>query len=102
VLAGTINRSVDPDIDESALYLFEDLGTARGVESVGLIGGAPKVPRDKPVQIFGSYSYWTNGNRLVLEMSETESLLKDIRVFEWDWPGRRIDGKQRSSSENPR
>jgi hypothetical protein len=87
VAVGSIKRSIDPDTDEAALYLAEDLATAGTVKRFGFVGGVGKVPREKPKRTFADDTYWTEGKRLVLELTETPTPLDSLTIFSWDWGG---------------
>jgi len=87
VAVGSIKRSVGPDVDEAALYLAEDLATAGTVKRFGFVGGVGKVPKGKPKSTFFDETYWTEGKRLVLELTETPTPLDSLIIFSWDWDG---------------
>ncbi len=90
VAIGSIKRNIDPDIDESALYLLEDLATAGAARRFGFVGGIARVPRSKPREIFGGGSYWTAGQRVVIELTDNATPLDEIAAFSWDWEGKSI------------
>jgi len=90
VIVGSIRRSIDPDVDEAAAYLFEEIATTRMLAKAGLVGGIPPVPKSQPKRIYAGEYYWTMGNRIVLELSDTYTPLDQIQLFNWDWPNRRI------------
>jgi len=90
VAVGSIKRSIGPDVDEAALYLAEDLATAGTVKRFGFVGGVGKVSKDKPKRTFADDTYWTEGKRLVLELTETPTPLDSLTIFSWDWGGRGI------------
>lgn len=96
VAVGSIKRSIGADIDEAALYLAEDLATAGTVKRFGFVGGVGKVPRDKPKRTFADDTYWTEGQRLVLELTETPTPLDSLTIFSWDWGGRGVFTPQNS------
>ena len=90
VAVGSIKRSIGPDVDEAALYLAEDLATAGTVKRFGFVGGVGAVSKDKPKRTFADDTYWTEGKRLVLELTETPTPLDSLTIFSWDWGGRGI------------
>jgi len=96
VAVGSIKRSIGPDVDEAALYLAEDLATAGTVKRFGFVGGVGKVSKDKPKRTFADDTYWTEGKRLVLELTETPTPLDSLTIFSWDWGGREIFTPQNS------
>lgn len=94
VAVGSIKRSIDPDVDEAALYLAEDLATAETVKRFGFVGGVGVVPQDKPKSTYIDETYWTTGKRLVLELTETPTPLDELTIFNWDWGGPRVFTRQ--------
>lgn len=87
---GTIKRSVDPDIDAAAIFLAENLITAGRLKRFGYVESMDAVSKDAPRKSFGNQAYWTNGNRLILEISDTYIAPTGVKHFGWDWRNRRI------------
>ena len=90
VIVGSISRSIDPNIDEAAVYLAEDLAVARTVVRWGFVDGASKLKKSASRKVHADVGYRTNGNRLVLQLSQTPVELDQIDIFGWDWKGRRF------------
>lgn len=88
VLVASVSRSVDPNVDESLVYLAEDLVTAQTIARWGYVGGVGEVSRDNPRRTFANSPYWTLGNRLVLEMTEQPVEPDKVDMFDWNWKGR--------------
>lgn len=84
VVVGSIARSIDPNVDEAVQYVLEDLATAESVRRYGLAGGIGVVSREAPRQNFARAPYWTDGNRMVLEITDAPVRLDQIDMFEWD------------------
>jgi len=85
VLAGSVGRNIDPDVDEAVRYVVEDLATAEVVRRFGVVDGVGAVSRGNPRKNFARAPYWTAGNRAVLEISDQPVELSDIDFFNWDW-----------------
>jgi len=84
VVAGSVARSIDPNVDEAVQYVLEDLATGESVRRYGLAGGVGAVSREAPRQNFAHAPYWTDGNRVVLEITDAPVRLDQIDMFEWD------------------
>ena len=85
VLVGSVGRNIDPNVDEARMYVVEDLATAETVRRYGQVGGVEAVSRESPRQNFANAPYWTEGGRVVLEISEQPVELSNIDFFLWDW-----------------
>jgi len=85
VSVGTVNRSIDPNVDEAVQYVVEDLATAETVRRFGRVDGVGAVSRDAPRRNFANAAYWTSGYRAVLEMTDEPVRLDDIDFFDWDY-----------------
>lgn len=93
VLVGSVGRSIDPDVDEAAQYVIEDLATAGLVARFGIVDGVGAVSRDAPRRNFANAPYWTEGNRSVIEVATTPVELNDIDLFPWEWK-RKTEGRR--------
>jgi len=85
VSAATVGRSIDPDIDEAVEYVVQDLATARTVKRYGIVRGVDAVGRDDPRRAFLDTTYWTSGERFVLETTAEETALDEVETFDWTW-----------------
>ena len=85
VIVGSVSRSIDPNIDEAAQYVVEDLATAETVRRFGRVDGVGAVSRTEPRQNFANAAYWTSGYRAVLEMTDQPVHLEEIDFFDWDY-----------------
>jgi len=88
VLVGSVGRSIDPDVDAAVHYVVEDLATAGMVARFGKVGGVGEISRNSPRKNFANAPYWTDGYRVVLEVSEEPVELSDLDFFDWDWERR--------------
>jgi len=88
VSVGSIKRSIDPNIDAAALYLFEDMAAAGSVKRFGVVDAMEPVDQANPKQTFAGDPYWTTGQRLVLEVPTSYTPMEKIDSFSWSWKGR--------------
>ncbi len=85
VWVGSIVRNIDPLVDEAAIYLVEDLGTARTVSHYGIVQRGDSTEFYEPRTDFMGRTYWTRGETFVLKMTEEPVTLDEIDQFDWDW-----------------
>ena len=88
VLVASVGRNIDPDVDEAAQYVIEDLATAGMIGRMGKVGGVGAVSRENPRRNFAHAPYWTDGNRVVLEGADQPVELDEIEFFDWNWSSR--------------
>ncbi len=74
-------HEIDPDIDEAREYLAEDLATAGRVATFGYIDGVGYASKDDPMHNHLGSPWWTDGRRLVIELSNTQVELDEIEIF---------------------
>jgi hypothetical protein len=60
---------IDPDVDESRDYVFEDLLDARHVEAAGYVDASPPCDRASPRRNLTGDPYFTDGKRAVIQLS---------------------------------
>ncbi len=99
LFAGVARRDNDPNIDEAAVYVMEDLALNGTVQRFGYLPVVEPSDRDTPVTRFAQEPYWTSGNRLVLDLSADALSLDNIEAFPWSWRGRVIFAPERASPE---
>ena len=74
-------HEIDPDIDEAREYLAEDLATAGRVATFGYIDGVGYASKDDPMHNHLGSPWWTDGRRLVIELSKTQVELDEMEMF---------------------
>jgi hypothetical protein len=79
-------HEIDPDIDEARNYLIEDLATAGRIATFGLIDGVGYASKDDPMHNHLGSPWWTDGHRLVMELSKTPVALDAIETFSFHVP----------------
>jgi hypothetical protein len=79
-------HAIDPDIDEARSYLTEDLATAGRIATFGLIDGVGYTTRDDPQHNLLGSPWWTDGRRMVIELSPTPVALDAMETFSFHMP----------------
>jgi hypothetical protein len=79
-------HAIDPDIDEARNYLTEDMATAGRVATFGMIDGVGYSTRDDPMHNHLGSPWWTDGRRMVIELSPTPVALDAIENFSFHVP----------------
>jgi hypothetical protein len=80
-------HKIDPDVDEAARALAEDLAYSQGLRAIGLVGGVGAATRDAPRENLTTDPYYTNGLRHVLIFDSTPTSLTEIEILPWRSPG---------------
>ncbi|HXV28322.1 MAG TPA: LssY C-terminal domain-containing protein [bacterium] len=76
-----MTHKIDPDIDEAALYSLSDLIYLNRLSSYGLTGGVPESTPEDPAANLTGDPYYTQGKRVVLELSKTKTSGFPDRLF---------------------
>ena len=76
-------HKIDPDVDEARSALAEDMAYSQHLQSIGLVGGVGRAPRDAPRGNLTTDPYFTDGYRAVLVFDEASIQLDDIEFFPW-------------------
>jgi len=84
-----MTHKIDPDVDEARDYLLQDLISANAVFRVGYVKGVGEVSQDNPRKTLMDDSYFTDGLRLVLFLSDKETPIMNIDYLNWDNPPER-------------
>ncbi len=79
-------HAIDPDIDEARDYLAEDLAIAGKVVTLGYIDGVGYTTKDNPQHNHLGSPWWTDGRRLVMELSKTQVRLEELDFFSFHVP----------------
>ncbi len=78
-------HAIDPNVDEARLAIREDFQIARSVERYGNVEGVGAATPDQPHRNLMNAPWWTNGLRLVVQLSDRTVPLEEQRFFFWDW-----------------
>jgi hypothetical protein len=81
-------HKIDPDVDEAAEALIEDLAYSQGLRAFGLVKGVGSVPKDAPRRNLTTDPYYTAGFRFVLLFDSAPTSLKEIEILPWESPGK--------------
>jgi hypothetical protein len=84
-------HKIDPDVDETRDFLLEDLAYAQVVEKFGYVGGVGAAPYEQPRGNLTGDPYFTDGQRLVIWISDTTAAIDDIEVLQLDQAGLAAD-----------
>ena len=83
-----VTHKIDPNVDETRAYLFQDLLASQGLGAVGFVNGVGYLPREEPGHNFTGDPYFTDGLRAVFFMSDEPVSLAEIDVLDWEYPRR--------------
>jgi hypothetical protein len=81
-------HKIDPDVDEAARALAEDLVYSQGVRAIGFVGGVGAAPKDAPRENLATDPYYTSGLRTVLLFDKEPTSLDEIEFLPWESLGR--------------
>jgi hypothetical protein len=80
---------LDPDLDDAAAYLLQDIWYGQGLAAYGWVGGQGRVPFDNPKQSFAGDSYFTGGYLAAMWLSGPALSMRDVVALDWDDAPRR-------------
>jgi hypothetical protein len=75
---------IDPDIDESRVYLVQDMIYSHSLVAFGHCKGVGAATRDEPRHNLGVDPYFTDGLRAVMVFGSGTIPLEMIRNFGWE------------------
>ena len=81
-------HKIDPDVDEAARALTEDLVYSQGVRAIGFVGGVGAAPKEAPRENLTTDPYYTSGLRTVLLFDSEPTSLAEIGFLPWESLGR--------------
>ena len=74
-------HKIDPDIDETREFLFEDLAFAQAVKRFGYAGGVGSAPYEQPRDNLTGDPYFTDCRRIVMWVTGEPVVLDEIEVL---------------------
>jgi len=77
-------HKIDPNVDDSREYVFGDLIHISRVNHFGYVKGVEKAERESPRKNLTGDPYFTDGSRLVIELSDTPTHINNL--LEWEFP----------------
>ena len=78
-------HAIDPTVDEARTYISEDFMNAQSVARLGLVKGVGAATKEEPHRNLMNAPWWTDGNRIVMEVSEEPTPYEQVAFFYWDW-----------------
>jgi hypothetical protein len=79
-------HKIDPDVDEAALALAEDLAYSQGLQAFGFVGGVGAAPKEAPRRNLTNDPYYTSGRRLILIFDAEPTPITGIHILQWRGP----------------
>lgn len=77
------SHAIDSEIDEARNYILEDLATAQSLKGYGYLRGVGETTREQPKENLLGTPWWTDGDRVVLMLSDTPVPLEEMEVLDW-------------------
>jgi hypothetical protein len=81
---GKGRMQMDPDLNDAAVYLLQDIWYAQGLAGYGWVRGQEQVPFANQKKAIDGSSYFTSGHLAVLWMSGPAISMLDVQVMNWD------------------
>jgi hypothetical protein len=78
-------HAIDPAVDEARTYISEDFMNAQSVSRLGFVQGVGATTSDEPHRNLMNAPWWTDGNRLVAEVTKEPVPYEKVGFFYWDW-----------------
>ena len=78
-----VTHKIDPNVDDARDYVLADLTEIERVGRYGYVRGVGEVDRSSPRKNVTGDRYYTDGLRLVVQLSESRAPLGS---FQWDFP----------------
>jgi hypothetical protein len=78
-------HAIDPAVDEAREYIREDFQVSQAVERWGLVRGVGYASDDEPHRNIMNAPWWTDGLRMVVELSKRSIPMQEQGFFYWDW-----------------
>jgi hypothetical protein len=72
-------------VDEARNYLAEDFTNSQSVARLGFVSGVGPASKEEPHRNLMLAPWWTDGNRVVLEVSKQPVAYEEVDYFYWDW-----------------
>jgi hypothetical protein len=77
-------HKIDPDVDEARDYLLQDLAYSQRLARFGSVTGVgATAPGEQRENLTGD-TYFTDGRRLVMEITDHPVSLTGIQVIDWE------------------
>ncbi len=80
---------IDPDIDDARKFILQNFWYSQSLARMGEVGGIPSMTIDAPHRNFSGSEYFTDGQRIVLFISESPVALDETIMLQW----RKLDNR---------
>jgi hypothetical protein len=81
-----VTHKIDPDVDETRNFLFQDLLYSHGLMKYAFVKGVGKAPLESPRHNLTGDPYFSDGLRLVLWISSKPVEFEALDFIEWEIP----------------
>jgi hypothetical protein len=81
-----VTHKIDPDVDETRNFLFQDLLYSHGLMKYAFVKGVGEAPMESPRYNLTGDPYFSNGLRLVLWVSSNPVEFEQVDFVEWEIP----------------
>ena len=78
-------HAIDPYVDEARGSVREEFSSAQSLGRFGYISGVGLATQDDPHRNLMNAPWWTDGDRLVLQLSPEEVPMDQIDFLYWEW-----------------
>ena len=78
------NYQIDPDLDAARMFLLQNFWYSQSLERLALISGVPRSTIFEQAQNFHGDSYFTDGGRALVFVSETPVAMTDTEILPWN------------------
>jgi hypothetical protein len=79
-------HSPGADLDSAVRFILQDFWYNQSVIRAGYVGGVGRVPKDYPRVSFSGHEYFTEGTRLVMQLSEEPVAFDETIIIYPDTP----------------
>lgn len=79
------SHAIDPEVDEARSALAEDFITSRSIKRFGYVDGVGRTSRREPRHTLLESPWWSDGGRLVVELSDEPVPMDKVDFFHWGW-----------------
>ena len=78
-------HAIDPYVDEARGSVREEFSSAQALSRFGYISGVGPATQEDPHRNLMNAPWWTDGDRLVLQLSPEEVPMDQIDFLYWEW-----------------
>ena len=82
--SGALFLKIDPDVDETRIYLVQDLLYSEGLAKVAYVKGVGAAPLAEPRGNLTGDPYFTDGRRAVMWVSSNPVSLEELEWVHWE------------------